>query len=379
MNQVTGEPPQGSIDRFLLSSLFSALLSAIVVLSGVGASIVANEWSKILDGRGSATSWIAIISFALLLVALFVGFLKRQQLVDRNRATVQSRLAAVGERLEASQRNLDDLFEETRSMPPPAFLKGSAFSFEKCYLVSGARESASDIETSIRQTLRVIALLAQQFDQPVDASARFAANVMIYVPKERLGEWKQTLKFAGSPDDQGCLVLCAALSATAEEAPDPLLNEMSLPVPSDIGQAKAKGGDGWLALPGAPMAFAAKTLQHFARSTEVADWVSKFCDFAPSVATSVASYFTAHPEIEGLVSAPLFRLEARETKLSDRVVVGVLNLHWRGARLAHKTQPIETFLDAIAPYLALLSKGIEDLDAKGGIPCLANVPTPPSS
>jgi hypothetical protein len=352
---------QERVEGILTGSVFATALSALLSIAGVYASLVSTElhdWlRKWLPDPGHRIAMSGVV-FAVALSLFFV----RQRVVDKRRERVQSDL-------ERSQQRLEELPDLVRTMPSEPFMQDLGIALEKCQVLHDATTCRAELLDSIRVLLYWVAVLARGFDGTQARNARFATNVMIFISAQDAGAWDEKITFA-SPGTalsglEGVLALCCDLTSLDTGDLDDQVPEIALPVPKQIGTPKDLGGNGWQALPGAPMAYSQKRFEHFERAAQMADWVRDYGNFPPSVAHEIEAYFGDNPLIAGFLAVPIFEPVAEYTDRERRKVLAVLNLHWSAAARLRRDRAAALFAESIFPLRLLLAKQIERLLSEG--------------
>ena len=339
------------------------LLAVLVTISGVMAGLFGSVYSTeiktaeplltlrtVLAGFSEAwLFWIALLIFA----ALFFG---RQWATDAATRDAQNEL------LEKSA----ELAELVRTLPPKGFLttfaETYALSHDMARLVTSDDAPPPDqIDAAIRYVLRNYLFLARTFDGNPDGT-RYAANVMIFYPREGITEdqahlcRKRLLFFDRDPTTLlGYLELEPELSTASDmetkeaPSPDPFLHRFNLPVePVDTSpQGRARQ------LPGAALAFTQNSPIHFDDSTTLGTWCRTRGDFSESVCAAVDNYFLSDraQRIKSFASMPIPGADSKQAP------IGVVNLHRNQVNmLLGEEQAFRHFFPLAKPHAMILSE-----------------------
>jgi hypothetical protein len=267
------------------------------------------------------------------------------------------REAATEKRRQSAADKLERLI---RTMPPEEFLS----LFREFYVLCRTTEIAVQngnravIEEGIRVILFGIISLVRAFERNTP-KARYAANVMIFVPQRnfaKLGNRLTSLiRFlpAGNDVDKldGVLLLQPQLSTTISSAksdPDGELSAFALPVPAGPPQTAEER---WRALPGAPLAWMRRKaggegIDGYENTMELRNIEPSF-DLPHSTIVDVAHYFDGVAQ-----SIRSFQSVAISEPGSDPIAV--LNLHSDHPGLLSEKKPAEQFFALIVPFVSIL-------------------------
>jgi hypothetical protein len=274
-----------------------------------------------------------------------------------------------------------------RSLPPP-FVDA----FNRSYHLHAPLTRLESLESRVEGVSMLLSSfveLARHYDE---SRKRYAASLMVFVPisetagaedRETARLWARNglIKFLprAPPDPlrdlKGILVLPREFAVVEHGELDTTTAEFALPVPMTLGRAKKDGGDGYNALPGAPMAFLSAlerlpsekhpshVVEHIARASRVAEYCRRRCfGVRREVVEQVRDYFAAQAEtIEGFFSVPLLRpplAPSSPQTAAPPEPIAVLNIHWGRGRSAGSLQTIagaQAFLLATAPLQSVLA------------------------
>lgn len=297
-----------------------------------------------------------------------------QKLSDANAAlgVVKAQLVTQIARLEHANAEISKIPTLVRTQPPRTFLNEYGTAIESNIVVAQAALQGSDVEqqlAALRNSLLFISKLAALFDDagPDDVDS-YSANLMVFVPCDRLGAWRSKLIFANGLDDQhhlGVLALRRDLALVPSGRFAPLPKDFALTVPKnasteEMPASHAQAGKRfWQALPGAPLAFARNDLELFNEPrTRMADWIDEQTDFPKTIAAAVGEYFkNEHTAIGGFLSMPVAMPRVKPT--DPAVVVAVVNVDWTKARLLPIDEGAATFHRQLQPLLSLLALLVE--------------------
>ena len=264
----------------------------------------------------------------------------------------------------------DRIQELVQTLPPRAFQAELARAVVKVHAVTTEAlprtdttgPTAESLGRVIRSLLHSIASLALIYDDKPLVSgrpARYAANVMLFVPINP-EQSPGPVEFLAGDDEwknlRGVLCIRRELSASSDTSddpsPDPGTPTIKLPVPKTAMRNSRSA-----ALPGAPYAFANTTTAGYQNTTTLLEWCREKGDFAPSVVDKVKDYFAtgAGKDIRSFVSTPL----------ADEC--GVLNIHAdRTDLLGPQLVRREIFHALITPLLLTLGDLVAAfIDAEG--------------
>ncbi|MFL5306222.1 MAG: hypothetical protein ACJ8F1_13475 [Polyangia bacterium] len=364
--------------RFLVGPWGGTVVTVLGLVTGLLGSLWSTEILEAARLGIRAQHLARPIKFLVCFTITAFGFYARQLFLDGDRDRAQTALTESQERLEESSRKIPEL---VRTLPPRDFLADLGIIFEKSLVI--AAESASDVEIgeSLRLSLEGIATLAQKFDTGPEA-ATYAANVMLFLPPEKIGGWENHVRFietgVAAQNLRGLLVLPRSLSATSKGGHDVAIEEFALPIPKETGSDRNTGGTGWRLLPGAPMAFDRKRFEFFVDTRELADWSRQHGDFPQYLVKQLEDYFRENAsQIAGFMSVPLFQPTTQYNPADNRNAIAVLNVHWSGARRLRYPEAAENFSAVIAPLRALLAKELLRWCDVAGVPRPSATPVSP--
>ena len=344
------------VERFLVSWLAGGLASALILVAGVVASLRPS-------GGESHPCWAASLGLSVLAATLLT--FARQGAVDRAAERVRDNLERSQQRLENAATGLPDLI---RTSPEKNFLWQLGVKFEKCLYVSDAAENVRDLGIALTTCLQAIAELAGDFDNG-PPRITYCANLMVFLKPADASSWEPSLTFhetgVAVSSLAGVLALSPVFSGNSKgETPDPKLREFALPVPSELGTEKPKGGTGWNALPGAPFAFLRDDIELFTETTALAAWCHEHGNFKPSITRQVDEYFRANTDITGFLAMPLH--EASSEFSEGRRALGVINVHWNRPTRLSTMKAAELFYSALSPLFSLTARTLVAYRQAGG-------------
>lgn len=316
---------------------------------------------------GAAAFWLSATSTAVM-------FLLQHRAAEKDRRDAQTRL----------ETRSAELAYLIRTQPPREFLDVFADLYERA---DHARRVALDggdpdeLELVIRLALEAVALLARDFDRETHPTSelRYAANLMEFRPQATISAMvmptlRPRLRFMDEGLSiyslRGVLVLRRALSAVAEAnepegRPDPLVEEIALPIPPKASERApavlpAETALRWRVLPGAPMAFTQGAFEVYSDGGEVVEWCNSRGDFPHPIITQIQQYF-GRPAEHGVVSFASFPLYL--SGAADRPI-GVLNVHRNSSGLLRERRAAAQFAALLDPFRALIADLLITLQAR---------------
>lgn len=354
-------PPTAG-ERFITSPEVGTIVVVLGILTGLIGSIYPTALQQLVQQCVPVTPRAAAFAFFGFAALTGAAVFWRQRVVDVRREAVQRRFDAAAH----------EIPELIRTLPDPAFLTNLGVLYQKHALLAA---DIKDIEKRLEAILVVLqgfAALAQRFDGR-EAGGRYAANLMVFVSGANAEPWANHVKFFdGNPEKlRGLLVLPRGLSALVD-GPDDTLPEFALPVPDEMGEPRHANGHGWKVLPGAPMAFHTKQLEHFQNAAELATFCDDSCDLTKQVKAELREYFIGHAaSIGGFLSTAICSPRTGE-------VLGVLNVHWDSSWRLSSTHAAQLFKEATFPLQVILAQILEGLLAeRPPKPADAHVDKPP--
>jgi hypothetical protein len=237
----------------------------------------------------------------------------------------QSRIDAAREQAREAMMDLaGDLKETVRTMPPEGFLTSYAalyqeaeFALSLVVSLPPGQRPAELVPAAIRRVLRMVAVLAKQFDRSPEG-ASYSANLMLYraaeaIPEAERAAVESRLRFC--PDEmarldalRGVLDLRRDLSTAAEdpecEPLDWLPDDFAFPIPwRPYAQHRRRGDTArrFRIAPGAPVAFTLGTFSQVPDTSKIDDWCRAYSVLLDEV-PSIESFFG---EAEGVHIASL--------------------------------------------------------------------------
>jgi len=285
------------------------------------------------------------------------------------------------------------LEETIRTQPPAHFLATFADLYAQADRAASAIFALSgtvqrdQVEAAARHVLRIIAVLAQKFDDPSDGGLGeheivYAANVMIYkptpsIPPVDIPAIDERMLFRGDGVTvsklKGVLDLVPTLSTTAADpkaTPDPSLRPFALGIPNRAKAERLRPGECELryrVLPGAPRAFCDREADIYENTNRIREWCERYGDFTDDVKDAVETYFETGPgaNIGSFVSIPLFHPEDLKHEADP---VGVLNIHSNAFNLLKgRSKAFRNFVAIAQPLQILLSKLLLQLPEIGDL------------
>lgn len=348
--------PDSRLTQLLAGPIAATAIAALTALTGFLAG-----WLRELltDPRG----WITAegvqyepLGFWTLVFCTVALTLVQQVSVARVTSSAQHRITGSLKQLEDLTSRLPEIL---RTQPPREFLDDYGAAFEKA-LLSSTQPDVS-VEDGLRLVLAGIATLARAFD---DKAGEYTANVMIFVGSSHATAWKPHIRFPDSASLdmlRGVLVLRSDLNVKSGSDGEITINatvpQLALPIPleADCGHSKSSGGTGWRILPGAPMVFCKTPFEHFAATSQVAEWCETQGDFAAYVKRELIEYFHQETDgIAGFLSVPVYQPTDSLLESRDRTKVGVVNVHWSDAGRLRVPESAANFAQVIYPFLALI-------------------------
>lgn len=341
-------------ERFITSPLVGTLIVLLGVVTGFVGSIYTIELKMIVQDAIQLTpsrgAWLFLASVMFTGLAVFM----RQRVIDRKREEVQRRFdkAAI------------DIPELVLTLPEPSFQGELGIVFEKTASMLRTLTDHQSRAQGVTVVLQGFATLAGKFDGG-RLDDRFAANLMVYVEGDDAKPWIPKLKFYDRDPDKlaGVLVLPAEFAALAKE--EDALQEFSLPVPKETGASRETGGTGWRLLPGAPFAHCRNQFEHFATTSELAEWCREFGDFTEGERREIQEYFASSGgTIAGFFSIPIREPGTQYLPVDQRRALGVLNIHWDKCDRLANPHSAKLFAKATFPLQVLLAQVLADLLAE---------------
>jgi hypothetical protein len=330
------------------------------ILAGLLGSIYPAELQGFVQTATHLTPTAGAAAFLLLVPLTAALAFVRQWVVDQKREEVQRRF-------DAAARDIPELI---RTLPDLEFIDHLGTVLRKHLVLLRALDDLQSRAQGMSTVLSAIAELASKYDRGV--GGRYAANLMVFVENSDSRPWRPLVKFFDGDPEQlgGLLVLPRDFTADSDGCEDKCLREFALPVPREAGVKRSAGGDGYRVMPGAPMAYLLRNLEHFKNAAELADFCEKECDFTRLVRSQIKEYFATHAsDISGLFSYPVFgRLKVKNgsphdaTRTGEESVLGILNVHWSrpGGRLA-RPEAAQLFIKATLPLQVIISHLLVDL------------------
>src|SRR5882724_8369679 len=295
----TQVPARSKLAEAPARAWFGTLIALLAVLTGALGSLYSVEIRdavRCVKLTPQSGPWVFL---AGVLVTSLCAFW-RQRVVDEKRELVQKRF----------DKAADEIPELVRTLPEVGFLHDFGILFEKCVCMARELGTLDARLAGLTLALESFATLAQKFDGSAEGKYRFAANLMVFMQGDDAVAWRPLLKFFdGDPEKLDGLLAFPWEFASAEGGPDNTIEEfaMPIPMPADCGEAKDANGLGWRVLPGAPMAFHRRRLEHFASTAEVGNWCEQNGDFTRHVKNGLKEHFAKHSnEIGGFFSVPIF-------------------------------------------------------------------------
>lgn len=340
-------------------------MSTVLFIAGFHATVytdeIKNAWPiNVLPERPWSFSFPALIFWMSAIIPTVV-LTFRHRAADRSRQLAEAKL----------DDRADQLEQLIRTMPPRDFLSAVSEMFRSADKLVDAilgvpktPQNPDAIDQSVREILKMVALLAAKFSGHRPGRHRYAANIMLFRSLEdlkgNLSEVETRLKFmvSGATVDglRGILDVIQSLSATAEtnsSEADHELEPFALPVPKEI-----KRRDKTTVLPGAPYAFVEGQASVFFDTSEVYRWCKDYADFTEDVESSVKEFFENDNRVNAFISIPL----------KERVTgfpFAVLNihsdvekgfLHTDGHSVSQFNNLILPFCDALVKLLSVRSE-----------------------
>ncbi|HEX7051971.1 MAG TPA: hypothetical protein VF188_17315 [Longimicrobiales bacterium] len=360
------------------SHVYAAVVTVLIAVVGVAGSVFTEEigsafpfvwpWLDLkrdfpfvdlpVDGFSAAA-----LVFWIFLILTGLVFGVRQWAIDLARKESQARADAAVQRLE----------HLIRTVPSADFLTQFWDIYCMCDATMqgtfsvDAGADAETLRTAIRKVLRGLALLAWEYDgRPDPTEVTYAANIMVYRPKEEISEdeWPSLRKrmlfdpVLDTEDLRGVLDLrWSDLSTTAfdEEASAdtglsalalPLLERAHVSLPPEYRLR-------WRILPGAPIAFHLRQASHFVNAADLLTWCEENGMFTREVKMRLAEYFRpdAAPMVGSFISLPLLGTDP------EAEPIGVLNIHRSDRGLLKEVESAaEHFVPIVRPLQLMLWK-----------------------
>ena len=384
----------GGLHSPAAAALLTFLLAGIGVTGSVYSETLASHWPLERSAWGTMPnetwSWTAFW-FWNALSATALLFLLRQRAVDMKRAGVDGGLEnAVGD----VKASAELLHRAIRTMPPGTFLEVFDSVYQKCEAVAWAAtvedRTRENLVIAVRTVLHGFIRLVQVYDQPWAANAdrdggaggdspRYAANVMVYVPREHFRDGDDAvlrgtdggggrLRFWDASyrgDLRGVLDLRTDLSAASDsEDVDTELAKFCVPIPNDPNSRRSDGTTPWRVLPGAPMAFVTRQPTHFRDTRQLAKWCEEHGEFRGPVLIELDEYFTsgAGQHVRSLAAHPLARAAHGKGPQNPDAAppIGVLKIHSDAPGLRGGDENL-SFYGTTYPLQDLLLKLLENL------------------
>lgn len=360
------------------SHIYAAIVTVLIAVVGVAGSVFTEQIGSAfpfvwpwLDLKGNfpfvdlpveGFSAPALV-FWIFLILTGLVFGVRQWAIDLARKETQARADIAVQRLE----------HLIRTVPSADFLMRFWDIYCMCdatmegALSIDAGADAETLRTAIRKVLRGLALLAWEYDgRPDPAEVTYAANIMVYRPREEVSEdeWpslRERMLFdpvVDLEDLRGVLDLrLLDLSTTAlsrEAAPDagleplalPLLERAHVSLPPEYRLR-------WRILPGAPIAFHLRQASHFVNAADLLTWCEENGMFTQEVKLRLAEYFRpdAGPMVGSFVSLPLLGTDP------EGEPIAVLNIHRSDPGLLKEVESAaEHFVPIVRPLQLMLWK-----------------------
>ena len=253
---------------------------------------------------------------------------------------------------------------ESQALPPSGFrgefakvALDTTFSLELNVPRRPTDGSLAVIRTAIRDLLSAITTLALRYDDTPLVSgqrARYAANVMVFVPRKDSPpyfseEVTNTLKFVEPELDRrylrGVLQLRRKLSThtdVEDSNPDPKIEPLALPIP----ETEEHGGKSRV-LDGAPLAFTTGKAQGQDDVSHFTTWCKENGDFLQPVLEELTEYFKEHESIKSFIAWPLLD--------TDSLPFAVMNLHANRLSILGDRERAEIFQAMMAPFFSNLA------------------------
>jgi hypothetical protein len=205
-------------------------------------------------------------------------------------------------------------------------------------------------DAALRLMLDALAQVAWFYDGK--PAARYASNVMLYVPAERAdeGQFLRLSFWDGQRTElRGMLDLqrdwSTAMGTTA--ARDKMLTPLALPIPKE-----EKRGGKHRVLPGAPQAFIRRDSEFKQDSADLVRWCEEYGDFSPNVRDELKLYL-ATPA--GKATRSLVSISIIHPSRAHGDPIGVVNIHRnlpgmlgkKAATFILATGPIQGFIAEI--------------------------------
>lgn len=346
----------------LLHPLYPTAVTLLLLVTGGIGSVFSNEiraaFPFVWPADGSVR-WEAVVFWSLALVSA-MAFFFQQCAVDRARRNAQV------EMIERA-RELEHLI---RTHPPANFLTVFAKLFDSAdkalELSIGSPTGTVKrevVEEGIRNVLRIIATLAQEFDGD-HPDTNYSANIMLFrasidIPAVEREAVKRRLMFCDEAISvenlKGILDLRPELSTTARDKdakPDADTPAIALPIP----QTPKEHGK-YRVLPGAPLAFVDKECDIYNDTEKLDEWCRKEGDFTQAIVTKLVTFFAENPRIRSFISIPLFERakDGSDDKTSDPFAI--LNIHSdRPNLLMGQGEPVVHYTAIVRPFQLILVK-----------------------